>query len=108
MTVRRSCNRVASRGASVINSTPNCPCVAHRTRATPTSMGVWFASDVSFDYTLSPDWDDRWRTGGNLDEVLEEAHLSPDWILRGIERFVRERKQRLARVRAMLEAAEAR
>jgi hypothetical protein len=42
MMVRRSCNRVASRGASVINSTPNCSLAAHRTRATPTSMGGWF------------------------------------------------------------------
>lgn len=72
------------------------------------SMGVWYATDVSFDYTLSPDWDDRWRTGGTVEEVLEEAHLSPDWILKGIERFVRDRKTRLDRVRAMLDAAEGR
>jgi transketolase len=72
------------------------------------SMAPWLASDVSLDYTLSADWDDRWRTGGTVDEVLEEAHLSPEWLLRGIERFVRERRSRLARVRAMLEAAEGR
>jgi len=72
------------------------------------SMGVWFAHDLSFEYTLSPDWDDRWRTGGTVDEVLEEAHLTPEWILKGIERFVRERPERLARVRRMLEAAEQR
>ena len=72
------------------------------------SMGTWFATDVSFEYTLSPDWDDRWRTGGTVDEVLEEAHLSPEWILKGIERFVKERPERLACVRRMLEAAERR
>ena len=70
------------------------------------SIQRWFASGVSTDYTLSTDWDDRWRTGGTVDEVLEEAHLSPEWLMKGIERFVRERKDRLARVRAMLEAAE--
>jgi transketolase len=71
------------------------------------SMAVWLADEVSLEYTLSPDWDDRWRTGGTVEEVLEEAHLSPEWILKGIERFVRERKERLGRIRAMLEAAEA-
>ncbi len=41
----------------------------------------------ALDYALSPDWDDRWRTGGTLEEILDEAHLSPEWILQGIERF---------------------
>jgi hypothetical protein len=45
-------------------------------------------SDKSLKYALSPDWDDRWRTGGTLEEVLDEAHLSPEKILEGIERFV--------------------
>lgn len=69
------------------------------------SIAGWFASEVSSDYTLCADWDDRWRTGGTVDEVLEEAHLSGEWLLRGIERFVRERSERLARTRALLEAA---
>ena len=70
------------------------------------SIQRWFATEVAADYTLSTDWDDRWRTGGTVDDVLEEAHLSPPFLLKGIERFVRERKERLARVRGMLEAAE--
>lgn len=56
MTVRRSCNRVAARGASVINSTPKCSCAAHRTRATPTSMGVWFALGNISTWRSSPVW----------------------------------------------------
>ena len=28
------------------------------------------------EYSLSPDWDDRWRTGGTVDEVIDEAHLT--------------------------------
>jgi len=43
MRVRKSCNRVALRGVSVRNSTPNCAFADHRTGATPTSRGVWFA-----------------------------------------------------------------
>jgi len=69
MMVRRSCNRVASRGASIINSTPNCPCVAHRTRATPTSMGVWFAHGKISTPRSSP-----WWTG----LALRMAHPSRD------------------------------
>ena len=39
-------------------------------------------------YAVSPDWDNRWRTGGTLDEVIEEARLTPEAILVGIKRFV--------------------
>jgi transketolase len=61
-------------------------------------MHDWLYSKVSEDYALSADWDNRWRTGGNLDEVIEEAHLSPQWVLDGIERFVNERAVRLERL----------
>ena len=57
------------------------------------------------DYSLGADWDDRWRTGGSVDEVIEEAHLDQGHILAGIERFVRERELRLGSVRSALEAA---
>ena len=42
----------------------------------------------SLEYAVSPDWDDRWRTGGTLDEVMEEARLTPEAILAGIKRFI--------------------
>jgi transketolase len=61
-------------------------------------MHDWLYSRVAEDYALSSDWDDRWRTGGSLDEVIDEAHLSPAWLLKGIERFVTERETRLARL----------
>ena len=48
-------------------------------------------------YSLGADWDDRWRTGGSVDEVIEEAHLDKAHILDAIERFVRERELRLGR-----------
>ncbi len=52
-------------------------------------MHDWLFNPLAEEYALSADWDDRWRSGGTIDEVLEEAHLSPEWILRGIERFVK-------------------
>ncbi|MGC8611432.1 MAG: transketolase-like TK C-terminal-containing protein [Athalassotoga sp.] len=49
----------------------------------------WIATKRYIQYCMSSDWDNRWRTGGTVDEVMEEAHLSPEYILKGIERFVR-------------------
>jgi transketolase len=60
-------------------------------------MHDWLFSKVAEEYALSSDWDNRWRTGGNLDELVAEAHLSPDWILKGIEHFVGDRDSRLTR-----------
>jgi len=68
-------------------------------------MHDWLFNKVAEEYALSADWDNRWRTGGTLGEVIDEAHLSPDWILKGVERFVRERDARLGRIQAELDAA---
>jgi transketolase len=46
--------------------------------------------------------------GGTLDEVIDEAHLSPEWLLQGIDRFVKGRTSRLARLKGALETANAR
>jgi transketolase len=56
-------------------------------------MHDWLFSKVAEAYALSADWDNRWRTGGTLDELIDEAHLSPRWILEGIERFSTQRRQ---------------
>ena len=55
-------------------------------------------SAISLEYAITSDFDDRWRTGGQLDEITEEAHLSPQWLLKGIERFVNNREKRLMRL----------
>ncbi len=68
-------------------------------------MRPWLFYQEAEAYALAADWDDRWRTGGTLEEVIDEAHLSPEWVLAGIERFVREREERLGRLRAEVEAA---
>ncbi|MEO6059512.1 MAG: 1-deoxy-D-xylulose-5-phosphate synthase N-terminal domain-containing protein [Candidatus Limnocylindria bacterium] len=61
---------------------------------------------IAKDYSLSSDWDDRWRTGGTVDEVMDEAHLGPGHILAAIERYAADREARHARLRAILGAVE--
>ncbi|MCC6179754.1 MAG: transketolase [Chloroflexi bacterium] len=68
-------------------------------------MRDWVTHRIADEYAMSSDWDNRWRTGGTVDEVLEEAHLSQDWLLAGIERFARARAQRLERISQELAAA---
>jgi len=67
-------------------------------------MRDWVQHRIADEYAMSSDWDNRWRTGGSVDEVMEEAHLSTDWLLKGIQRFVDERPARLGRLRAELAA----
>jgi transketolase len=67
-------------------------------------MRDWLEGPLAAEYSLSPDWDDRWRTGGTVDEVMDEAHLGASHILEGIERFARDRDRRLARLRESLPA----
>ncbi len=65
-------------------------------------MRDWASGPVVEAYSLGADWDDRWRTGGSLEEVIEEAHLDPGHILEAVERFVREREGRRERLRAAI------
>ena len=67
-------------------------------------MYDWIKNPLAAEYAMTSDFDDRWRTGGTVDEVVEEAHLSPEWLLKGIERFVSQREQRLAYLRELLDA----
>ncbi len=71
-------------------------------------MRDWVDGPLALEYSIGSDWDDRWRTGGTLEEVMDEAHLTAPYLLAGIERFVRERPTRLRRVREALESAESR
>ena len=68
-------------------------------------MSDWMGSRVAEEYSLSSDWDNQWRTGGSLEEVLEEAHLSPEHILAGIERFINDREKRMQRICGGVEEA---
>lgn len=61
-------------------------------------MHHWIANPVVKEYSLSSDWDNRWRTGGSVEEIVEEAHLDPKHVFEGIEKFVRDRKLRLSKI----------
>jgi transketolase len=69
-------------------------------------MRDWVDGPIAEEYSLSSDWDDRWRTGGTVDEVIDEAHLGPEHIVAGIERYVRDRDARLARLRELVGSIE--
>ena len=62
-------------------------------------MKNWISNRVVADYSLSPDWDNRWRTGGSLEQIIDEAHLSSRWVMKSIDKFVSERSKRLERLR---------
>jgi transketolase len=68
-------------------------------------MRDWADDPLVREYSLSSDWDDRWRTGGSVDEVIEEAHLDSDHILKALERFAADRPGRLRRLRERLDDA---
>ncbi|HEX5434426.1 MAG TPA: hypothetical protein VFY05_09335, partial [Candidatus Angelobacter sp.] len=55
-------------------------------------------------YSLTSDWDNRWLSSGSEPDVIAEAHLDRASIFDGIARFAREREQRLARQRELLDA----
>jgi len=67
-------------------------------------MADWVEGPVAREYSLSADWDDRWRTGGSVEEVADEAHLSANHILAAIERFATCREARLVSLRSIVEA----
>ena len=71
-------------------------------------MRDWVDGPIARDYSLCTDWDNRWRTGGSIDEIMDEAHLSAPQILAAIERFVAERDKRRARLSRLVEDVERR
>jgi transketolase len=71
-------------------------------------MRDWGVPPENEEYALCSDWDNRWRTGGSVDELTEEAHISPQWLLRGIERFAEDREKRLRNMAGRAQAALAR
>ena len=62
-------------------------------------MKNWIANRIVSEYSLSPDWDNRWRTGGSLEQIIDEAHLSPRWVIEAIDKFATERMERLERLK---------
>jgi transketolase len=68
------------------------------TNASAVAMQDWTGNRLSIEYAMTTDWDNNWRSGGSLDEVIEEAHLSERWLLEGIERFVNDHDTRMKRL----------
>ncbi|MFW5689678.1 MAG: transketolase-like TK C-terminal-containing protein, partial [Spirochaetota bacterium] len=66
-------------------------------------MQRWLLNPIAEEYALSSDYDDAWRTGGSLEEVIDEARLSPEWVWKGIVRFTDEREARIARLKRQFE-----
>src|SRR5579862_4744920 len=54
------------------------------------------------EYSMTSDWDNQWLTSGLEPDVIAEAHLDPDSIFAGIQRFAKEREDRLGGQRKLL------
>ena len=50
-------------------------------------MQNWVGSRRMKAFALTPDWDNRWRTGGSVEEIVAESHIDPDHIWDGIQAF---------------------
>jgi len=59
-------------------------------------------------YSLTSDWDNQWLTGGLEADVIAEAHLDPESIFKGIERFAADHAKRMSAQSAMFAGAEVR
>jgi transketolase len=58
-------------------------------------MHDWLPHKHAEKFAMSSDWDNRWRTGGNVAELKREARIDPASLWEGIQRFVRERPARM-------------
>ena len=63
------------------------------------NMSHWVQHPIVKKYSLSPDWDNSWRFGGNLKEVIDESHLSAHWQRKAIKKFANERELRIGLVK---------
>jgi transketolase len=54
------------------------------------------------EYSMTSDFHNQWLTGGLEPDVIAEAHLDAPSILAGVQRFARERDERLSRQRDLL------
>ena len=54
------------------------------------------------EYSMTSDFGNHWLSGGLEADVIAEAHLDPDSIFRGVERFANERERRIGDQRKMI------
>jgi len=67
-------------------------------------MRDWVFNPLADQYAMSSDRDNRWRTGGSVDEICVEAHIDPDSIASGVIAFARTHAERLATLQKMCAA----
>lgn len=65
-------------------------------------MHKWIANRVVEEYSMAPDHDNRWRTGGSLDQIVAESKLDPDSLWEGINKFAEDRDERLSQLRSSI------
>jgi len=65
-------------------------------------MHKWISNKIVEQYSMSPDFDNRWRTGGSVDEIVAESKLDSKSILDGIIKFSNERPKRLELIKKSL------
>jgi transketolase len=58
-------------------------------------MRDWSLNPLADDWALSSDRDNRWRDGGSVDEVCEDAQIDPASIATGLIEFGRSYEQRM-------------
>lgn len=61
-------------------------------------MHKWIGGKIVEEYSMSPDYDNRWRTGGSVDEIVAESKIDSISVLKGIKKFVSERELRLSEI----------
>ena len=58
-------------------------------------MTNWISNPTVKKYSVSPDFDNKWRTGGSVEQIIAESQLDSNSLLKSINRFAADRKQRL-------------
>ena len=83
---------------SIISSTEWNDCMII-TNISLKGMRCWIKNRIVSKYSLSPDFDDRWRTGGSVDQIITEPRLDSLNILNAVRRFSDERDKRLGLIK---------
>jgi transketolase len=60
-------------------------------------MSNWISNTIVKKYSMSPDHDNKWRTGGSVDQIITESKLDPKSLMKGIKIFAKDRASRLAK-----------
>ena len=68
-------------------------------------MHDWVFNPLADLYAMSSDRDDRWRPGGSIDEVCQDAGIDTVAIAAGVVRFANVYEERMTKLGSMLEDA---